>query len=253
MRNQLLGLSLLVCLFMACEKNTSTNTPTDPTGCGTTTLSHDIFDRLLQRYVNAAGNVDYAGFKNEQDSLSTYLDILKCHAPESTWSANKEMAYWINLYNAFTIHEILTAYPVSSIMNIDNGMIWDTKTISIGGTDYTLNQIEKNQLLAKFNEAKVHFAVNCAAASCPPLLNRAWTEQNIQQNYDDQTRAFINNSAYNTITQNSLEVSEIFNWYASDFGGSNQIVSYFQQYSTTTIDNNATVQFKTYDWSLNKQ
>jgi len=254
MKNQLIALVLLACTIIACQKDTTTtpnNNNTNPPA--NTALNHDIFDRLLQRHVDAVGDVHYANFKTEIDSLEQYLDILKANAPETTWSANKEMAYWINLYNAFTIHEILKAYPVQSIMDLYNGAIWTTQTVTIGGTDYTLNQIEQDQLLTKFSEPRVHFAVNCAAASCPPLMNRAWTEQNIQQEYDNQARAFINNAAYNTVTLNALDVSKIFDWYAADFGGANQIVSYFQQYSTTTIDNNATVQYKNYDWGLNEQ
>lgn len=157
--------------------------------------------------------------KNEQSTVEEYLNLLSDHAPSSTWSANKEMVYWVNLYNAFTIYNILKEYPVASIMDIDNGMIWDQRKVRVGDTEYTLNQIEQERLLAKFSEPRVHFAVNCAAASCPPLLNKAWTEDNIQQYYTDQARTFINDTNYNLIQTNNIEVSEIFNWYAADFGG----------------------------------
>ncbi|MBL4648084.1 MAG: DUF547 domain-containing protein, partial [Aureispira sp.] len=130
---------------------------------------------------------------------------------------------------------------------------WRTRTVTVGGTNYTLNQIENDKLLRKFNESRVHFAVNCAAASCPPLLNKAWTEDNIQQYYASQAKASINNPVYNLIANNSIEVSQIFDWYAADFGGSTQIVTYVQQYSDISIDNAAAVTYKTYDWTLNEQ
>lgn len=243
MKNICVGLLFLMLLITACDKAEVQVAP----------LSHDSFDTLLAKHVDVNGDVNYADFKNDEMVLSAYLDLLKENEPQDSWSDNKTMAYWINVYNAYTIYNILLEYPVSSIMDIESGAIWTTRTINIGGTDYTLDQIEKDKLLRAFNEPRVHFAVNCAATSCPPLLNKAWTEDNIQQYYASQARSFINNTTYNTIMNSSIEVSEIFNWYAGDFGGSTQIVSYVQQYSDTSIDNAATVTYRTYDWTLNEQ
>lgn len=216
-------------------------------------LSHDIFDALLRKHVNSSGNVNYAAFKKDKVKLEEYLDVLKKNPPQSSWSKNQEMAYWINLYNAFTIHSIVEKYPVNSVMDLEGGKVWDKKTIAIDGKSLTLNNIEKDKLLKRFKEPRVHFAVNCAAASCPPLLNKAWTEDNIQRYYEKQAKAFINNSDYNSVSAKSIEASQIFNWYASDFGGSDKIIAYFQKYSETSINNNAKVNFKEYDWKLNKQ
>lgn len=237
------------------SNNTTTNAPTPPPTIEDTkpALSHAIFDGLLRKYVNSSGGVNYSGLKKEEGKLKSYLDLLAQNPPQSSWSKNKEMAYWINLYNAFTIATILKEYPVKSVMDIEGGKVWDKRTIKIGGKSYTLNKIEKDMLLKKFKEPRVHFAVNCAAASCPPLLNKAWTEDNVQRYYNTQAKAFINNSKYNTISAKKLEVSQIFNWYAGDFGGSDKIVPYFQKYSNETIKDGAKVMFKEYDWSLNKQ
>lgn len=217
------------------------------------TLSHDAFDAMLRKYVNSSGGVDYAGFKKDKSKLAAYLDLLKNNPPQSSWSKNKEMAYWINMYNAFTIHSIVEKYPVNSVMDLEGGKVWDKKKIVVAGKSLTLNNIEKDKLLKRFKEPRVHFAVNCAAASCPPLLNKAWTEDNVQRYYEKQAKAFINNSKYNDVSAKSIEASQIFNWYASDFGGSDKILAYFQKYSETTIKNNAKISFKEYDWKLNKK
>jgi hypothetical protein len=216
-------------------------------------LSHDIFDALLRKHVNSSGNVNYGAFKKDKAKLVEYLDVLKNNPPQSSWSKNKEMAYWINLYNAFTIHSIVEKYPVSSVMDLEGGKVWDKKKIVIAGKSLSLNNIEKDNLLKRFKEPRVHFAVNCAAASCPPLLNKAWTEDNVQRYYAKQAKAFINNSSYNSVSGKNIEASQIFNWYASDFGGSEQIIPYFQKYSDTEIKKNAKITFKEYDWKLNKQ
>ncbi|MCP4439928.1 MAG: DUF547 domain-containing protein [Aureispira sp.] len=216
-------------------------------------LSHTIFDGLLRKYVNSAGRVNYAGFKNDKAKLVAYLDILKNNPPQSGWSKNKEMAFWINLYNAFTIKVILDKYPVKSIMDLNGGKVWDVQKVTIGSKSYTLGQIEADKLLKRFKEPRVHFAVNCAAASCPPLLNKAWTEDNIQRYYEKQAKLFVNHSGYNTLSAKSLQLSQIFNWYASDFGGASNIVKYVQKYSDTPIKDKAKVSYREYDWKLNKQ
>ncbi len=234
-------------------KNTPTKTTTEVTKITKPAYNHDIFDGLLRRHVNSAGMVDYRGFQKEKAALQQYIELLANNAPESSWSKNKEMAYWINLYNAFTIMTIVKNYPVNSITDIAGGKVWDTEKVTVGGKSYTLNQIEKDKLLKKFGEPRVHFAVNCAAASCPPLLNKAWTESNVQRYYEAQAKAFINNNKYNSLSTKSIQISKIFDWYASDFGGKDKVLSYVQKYSNETIKDNAKVSYKEYDWKLNKQ
>lgn len=246
------------------KEETITNTTPKPTTATTNTtktdakpekiaLSHDDFDELLRKYVNNAGRVNYAGFKNEKAKLLNYLEHLGDNPPKSSWSKNKEMAFWINLYNAFTIKVILDKYPIKSIMDLNGGKVWDVQKVTIGGKSYTLGQIEAEQLLKRFKEPRVHFAVNCAAASCPPLLNKAWTESNIQQYYEKQAKIFINHNGYNTLSAKSVQLSQIFNWYASDFGGAGNVLKYIQKYSDTSIKDKAKVSYREYDWNLNKQ
>lgn len=214
-------------------------------------FSHDKFDALLRKHVSSSGKVNYKSFKKDKAILEDYINLLQLNAPKSDWSKNKQMAYWINLYNAFTINTILDKYPVNSITDIEGGKVWDRKTINIGGEKLTLNTIEKTKLLKRFKDGRVHFAVNCAAASCPPLLNKAWTEDNLQRYLSKQTKAFINNATENQLSAKSIKVSQIFNWYAGDFGGKDKIVAYFQKYSEVTIKDNAKVSFNEYKWDLN--
>jgi hypothetical protein len=211
--------------------------------------SHDAWDKLLQQYVSAAGKVNYAGFKKDKAKLETYLDILQKNAPQNDWSRAEKMAFWINAYNAFTVKLIVDNYPVSSIMKLDGGKPWDRKWINIGGKSYSLNNIENDILRPQFKDARIHFAVNCAAKSCPPLLNRAWTAANLESNFEKQARAFINNPNFNKISAKEVEVSKIFEWYASDFGN---LIEYLNKYSATKINANAKVKYREYDWALNE-
>lgn len=211
-------------------------------------FNHASFDQLLRKHVSSAGKVNYKGFKTDEAKLDAYLKLLENNSPKSDWSRQKKMAFWINAYNAATIKLILKNYPVSSIMKLHGGKPWDVKWIKIGDKTYTLNNIENDILRPKYKDARIHFAVNCAAKSCPPLLNKAWTESNLESNLEKQTRSFIKNTSQNTISAKAITISKIFEWYAVDFG---DIITFLNKYSTTKINSGAKVNYKEYDWSLN--
>ncbi|MEK7254271.1 MAG: DUF547 domain-containing protein, partial [Bacteroidota bacterium] len=149
-------------------------------------LSHDAWDKLLRQHVNTAGQVDYASFKKDKPKLDAYLRELETHPPQSDWSKAEKMAFWINAYNANTIKLIVENYPLASITKLDGGKTWDVQRIKIGGKTYSLNNIENDILRPQFKDARIHFAVNCAARSCPPLLNQAWTAANLEANFEKQ-------------------------------------------------------------------
>ena len=130
---------------------------------------------------------------------------------QSSWSRNEKMAYWINLYNASTVQLILNNYPTSSIQNINGGKPWDKRWIKSGSKTYTLNEIENSILRPQFKDARIHFAVNCAAKSCPRLMNKAFTASNLNSLLDENARWFINNSTFNDISAKKVEISKIFN------------------------------------------
>ncbi|MCB0543200.1 MAG: DUF547 domain-containing protein, partial [Saprospiraceae bacterium] len=112
-----------------------------------------------------------------------------------------------------------------------------------------LNNIENDILRPQFGDARIHFAINCAARSCPPLWNHAYTAENLETTLESRARAFINNSKYNTITANRARVSKIFEWYAADFG---DLKSFLNRYSDVALNKNAAVSFNEYDWALNE-
>ncbi|MEM0992488.1 MAG: DUF547 domain-containing protein [Bacteroidota bacterium] len=212
-------------------------------------VDHGVWDALLQKYVTSTGKVNYAGIKGEEAKLDAYLEALKTNAPSSSWSRNEKLAYWINAYNAFTVKLIVDNYPVKSITDLHGGKPWDVKWIEIGAKTYSLNNIEHDIIRPQFKEPRIHFAVNCAAKSCPPLLNKAWTASNLGTYLNQQTRRFINNSVSNKITADVVQLSKIFEWYAKDFGN---LIAYLNKYSKTEIDADAKVSYLDYNWQLNK-
>jgi hypothetical protein len=226
------------------EVTEHTSSPESPAGG----VSHQIWDALLRQYVSAGGTVDYRSLKEDRAKLEQYLDHLAANPVQSNWSRNEKMAYWINAYNAFTVKLIIDNYPLSSIRDLHGGNPWDVKWVELGNKTYTLNQIEHDILRPQFKDPRIHFAVNCAAASCPPLLNRAFTSGQLDQQLDRQATSFINNSNYNKLRRDQVRISKIFEWYRQDFGN---LTGYLNKYADIDIRPDAKIEFLEYNWNLN--
>lgn len=211
-------------------------------------LDHTPWDAILRAHVSDAGVVDYAGLMDKKVEIKDYLEHLAGSEPtEGLRNQNQAKAYWINLYNAATIDLILSHYPLKSIMDLDNGKTWDVKRVMVGSRKLSLNEIEHEILRKEYPDARIHFAVNCAAKSCPKVWNRAWTAENVDKQLDEMTRAFVRSSA-NDISSNAVKLSKIFEWYAGDFG---DIITFLNRYSDTDINKGAKISYNEYDWSLN--
>lgn len=235
------------------EKKETTPTKTPPPPPVTTpkkpTLSHDKWNQLTGKFISSSGKVNYAGIKSNKKLLDDYIHVLENNPPQSSWGNKKIIAYWINAYNAFTIKLIADNYPVGSITDLDGGNPWKKKRIKIGNSTYSLDQIEKEILIKQYKEPRVHFAVNCAAKSCPPIINKAWTASNLEANLEKSTRNFINNTAFNDVSSaKNIKLSKIFDWYASDFG---DVISFINKYAAKPVKSNAKISYNEYDWALN--
>ncbi len=214
-------------------------------------VDHSAWDALLKKHVNAAGMVDYKGFQKDREKLDAYLNKLSSYEPDNDWSVQELLAYYINLYNAYTVELILDNYPVKSIKDIDGA--WTKAIVPVGDRKLSLGGIE-NGVLRKMNEPRIHFAINCASMSCPKLLSEAYTAGKINEQLERATTQFIN-SDKNDISASSPKVSSVFDWYKKDFitDKTPTVVDYINLYSKTKINSGATLTYKNYDWNLNEQ
>ncbi|MCB0633939.1 MAG: DUF547 domain-containing protein [Lewinella sp.] len=223
-------------------------------------ISHAVFDSLLRQHVSEAGWVDYQGFIRDSSKFKDYLQLLSQNYPnDRNWSKNEQIAYWINAYNAFTIKLIMDHYPVASIKDIKNGIpfvntVWDIKFINIEGAEYDLNNIEHGILRPKYQEPRIHFAVNCASISCPKLQRFAYTGTKLDEQLDKAARDFINDSAKNKLSPDKVQLSKILNWYWGDFKDQyDSRIELINKYAESKVNTDAEVEFLEYDWGLNDQ
>ncbi|WP_057937693.1 DUF547 domain-containing protein [Algoriphagus resistens] len=231
-----------------------------PGMAGTTAPSHKSWDELLKANVSAEGKVNYKGFIEEKVKLDAYLKNISENAPDrKTWSKDEQLAYWINAYNAFTVKLIVDNYPVESIKDLGPALkiplvkdVWHYKFFKIGGQESSLDEIEHSILRKEFEEPRIHFAINCASVSCPPLLNEAFEASTIDAQLDKMANRFINDSSRNKITPGAVQLSSIFSWFKGDFTKNSSLIDFLNKYSKTKINPNAKISFLDYDWNLNE-
>jgi hypothetical protein len=209
--------------------------------------AHEAWDKLLQKNVRQ-GRVNYANFKADKATLDQYLQKISAQVPAANATKTDKIAYWLNVYNALTVQLIVSNYPVKSIKNLDNGNPWDVQRYTFGGKKYSLNQIE-NDILRPMGDARIHFGLNCAAKSCPPLHNRAFSGAQLHEQLEQLTRTFVNNTVENQLAGNQIKISNIFNWYKSDFG---EVITFLNRYSNAPVYKMAKITYMNYDWSLNE-
>jgi hypothetical protein len=221
-----------------------------------TEVDHSLFSELLGNYVRD-GKVDYAGFQSEEAKLDRYLDALE-KVDIKTLSRDEQFAFYTNAYNAWTIKLILSKYPkIKSIksLGVFNTGPWKQKVVHLKGEKVSLDNVEHDILRPQFNDPRVHFAINCAAKSCPPLRSEAFRGETLNQQLEDSTRSFINDPNSYRLDGSDLYVSRIFKWFSEDF--SDGALAFFKLYAEGELkeklekSGNIQLKYLKYDWSLN--
>ena len=132
-----------------------------------------------------ASRVDYSAFQKNQKVLQAYLASMSAvsRSEFDSWTKDQQLAFLINAYNAWTIEFVLSAYPdIKSIKDLGSffSSPWKKEFINLLGETRSLDNIEHTLIRGsgRYNEPRIHFAVNCASIGCPALLNRAYTAEN---------------------------------------------------------------------------
>ncbi len=182
-------------------------------------VDHSVFNALLTEHVNSDGGVDYAGLIAKQPVLDAYLATV-ARAPFEAMGRDEKLALLINGYNAATLR-LMTEYPgIDSIRSIPADKRWDDVRWVIGGTRYSLSQIEHEAIRPHFIEPRVHWALVCAAVDCPPLRSEAYTAARLDEQLDSQARTvFTRGKRWFEVGPDTaaIRVSAIMQWYGTDF------------------------------------
>ena len=216
-------------------------------------FDHSAFNRILRACV-IGERVDYAAVRDgHMDGLKGYLGSIKDLDPD-TLARDDRLALYINLYNATTIREVVSRWGKDEKWRPDRGnfTVFSEPTVRVNGRWMSLNRLENEVIRPEFGEPRIHVALVCAAVSCPPLAPRAYTGADLDTMLEERMAVFINDGGRNLInvTKQTMELSQIFNWYAVDFGGPAGVVAYINGYHPVDVSG-FDVEFMEYSWELN--
>jgi Protein of unknown function, DUF547 len=224
--------------------------------------AHTGYARLLERH-SADSHVDYERLKTDSAELRAYLDeIAKVTETDfDGWSRSQQLAFLINLYNAATLQLVIDHYPIKSIREIGGifGSPWKLSVVRLWGGVHSLDWLEHEIIRPRYGDARVHFALVCAAKGCPPLRREPYLAARLDAQLDDQGRTFLAQRDKNRFEARTrtLHLSLIFKWYRDDFiAQTNSLQAFVSRYfseadSTALAEPKLRIVFTKYDWSLN--
>ncbi|MEP7077440.1 MAG: DUF547 domain-containing protein [Chthoniobacterales bacterium] len=218
--------------------------------------SHDwlaSYNGLLRKYVTSSG-VKYAEWKGNTADVQALQTVVDAIAQENVASLGKQeqLAFYMNAYNAWILHEALGKYPTRSVK--DTLFTFFTgKRIKVTGEEMSFKHLENDVIRAKFGEPRVHFALNCASRSCPPLNQEAFRADSLDAQFEKLAKAFVNSEkgVVFSADKKTAELSQIFDWYKDDFkeGGP---LAFINKRRSTPVPSDAKISYQKYDWSLNE-
>ena len=229
---------------------------------------YKLWTEILTKHYNPAKGMDY---KALQANDKAKLDALRQQMArvDVQWLSRKDqLAYWINLYNVSVVAIVVDNYPVESIRDISTDPIirlnvFKKKSVNIKGGTLSLDAIENKKIRDVFKDARIHFAINCAAESCPPIRPEPYVGARIDQQLDDQTRKFLNGPHGVKLERSggklTITTTKIMDWFKGDFeryqGGRRAFIHHYaspdKQKQIEAVGNQIELEFHEYSWKLN--
>ena len=184
-------------------------------------IDYREYDRLTRTYVNEAGRVDYAGLKRELPALKSFVDQLAATSPDNRpelfADAGERLRYYLTAYNAWVLYIAASEFP--SQTSLWRFGLFRNRAIKLGGRDTTLEYLEHEIIRKRFRDPRIHFYINCAAVSCPPLERGVIAAGQTEAALERAARRFVNDPAYVRFDASArrLYLSKIFDWFEADF------------------------------------
>jgi hypothetical protein len=248
-------------------------------------FSNARFDKVVERFVNENGLVDYSSLREDSGDLEEYYRLIATYSPDSHSdlfpTKDHKLAYWINAYNAAVIKTVLSYYPITSVLDVkqpavffflsDKSGFFVFQRLTFGGKVTSLYYLENGVIRKRFDDPRIHFALNCAALGCPRLPRQSFSGEALDHQLENEARLFLAEERNFKIDhqEKTIYLSSIFQWYEEDFIGGYQnrfpghtasLLKYIALYLTpektaqlNKYGDDYTVRFVPYDWRLNDQ
>lgn len=211
---------------------------------------------------------------NEYKNLTLYLNTFDLRQLRT--DAEKK-AFWINIYNVLIVHGVIELNVKRTVREVFN--YFSRVAYQIAGQRFSADDIEHGilrcnhkhpgkglQLLGPWDkrreymlndfDPRIHFALVCAASSCPPI--EFYTAEDIDNQLDLAAQSFMNRDGLKiNYETNVLYLSQIFKWYKTDFAQTEtELLAYLANYCDKSIrpsliNGKFSIEYLPYQWELN--
>ncbi len=220
----------------------------------------DAWARVLAKYVDAQGRVNFAGLANDRADLNRYVawvyDIGPNNTPALFNTPERVLAYHLNAYNALAMHKVLESGTPESLAGLKKVGFFYLGKVQVGGVPMTLYDYE-NKLIRKLGEPRVHFALNCMSVGCPRLPQEPFVAERLNAQLEREAHTFFNEARNVQVDDAAKTVafSEILKFYTEDFlKAAPSLIVFANKYRDVKIpENYALAPFIPYDWTINRQ
>lgn len=213
--------------------------------------------RVLDRHVDAAGRVDFAGVTADRADLDRVVSFIAAvdpiSAPGRFPDRASKLAYYINAYNALAMYGVVDAGIPTRFGAIGRFRFFYLRTFKMGGHSISLYDLE-NDVIRPLGDPRIHFALNCMVVSCPRLPRVALTARNIDAELDRLAREFVaeERNVHPEPADRTVHLSAIFDFYTGDFlAHAPNLIAYVNRYRVQPIAETYSVRFFDYDWTIN--
>ena len=219
--------------------------------------THAGLTKIISTTVVESG-VKYPELKKQHSALKDYLTELALvkESEFKKWKEADQLSFLINLYNASTLNVVLEHYPIKSFKDEVGGKEgpWKIPSVNLFGKLISLDELEHKSIRENYNEPRIHFALNCASAGCPPLRDEAYTAKQLEKQLNEQTKAFLADTKANKLSGKKLELSPIFDWFKDDFiKKSGSVEAFVNPYFSQKISKGSvSISYTNYGWTLNE-
>lgn len=221
-------------------------------------LDHSAFTDILKKYVNKnSGLVDYRTFKRDKETiqkLDAYVaDMLKIDG-FALEPVQERKAYWLNLYNALILKEIIHHYPINLTAEINH--FFDDKRYEMAGfkgEKVSLLDLEQKVFVERLTDARTHLARVNGAISGPVFKQEAFQAATVEKALEEITMSFLTDSTKNFYDsrRNIFFVSPLFLWFQEHFGRWEHSNRFFIQKRLQGLPMNFRLEYMGFDWKLN--
>ena len=224
------------------------------------------WDALVKKHVETSkidgvslNSVAYKILKGDPE-FKKVTDGLKTASLDDLKTKEEKLSFWINTYNILAVKVVVDNYPVKSIKDVGSLFkeVWNRPAGVVAGKERTLNDVE-HEILRKMGEPRIHVAIVCASVSCPDLRKEAFTPERLNEQLDDQTKKFLQNTGKGLKIDGKKKrvyVSSIFDWFKDDFESQGGVPAFISRYASPSQqkslkDFGGKLKYLDYNWDLN--